>query len=159
MPTLPPETPRIFLDSSVLVAGAASFTGASRAILILAELGLLKLVVCPYILKETERNLAKKLSEALPYYRRLCNSLDWEVVSDPAPAEVRRWAGIIETKDAPVLAAAVEAKPARLVTLNTKDFTSEVARQTRLEICTPGNLVREIRALLEKKLGASPPKD
>lgn len=57
MPTLPPETPRIFLDSSVLVAGAASFTGASRAILILAELGLLKLVVCPYILKETERNL------------------------------------------------------------------------------------------------------
>lgn len=81
------------------------------------------------------------------------------MVSDPAPAEVRRWAGIIETKDAPVLAAAVEAKPARLVTLNTKDFTSEVARQTRLEICTPGNLVREIRALLEKKLGASPPKD
>ncbi len=156
MPTSPLETPRIFLDSSVLIAGVASFTGASRAILVLAELGLLKLVVCPYILKETDRNLAKKLPEALPYYRRLCNSLDWEVVSDPLPGDVRRWAGIIEAKDAPILAAAVEAKPARLVTLDTKDFTPETAEQAELAICTPGDLLREIRALLEGKF-ASPP--
>ncbi len=154
MPTPPPETPRVFLDSSVLIAGSASFTGASRAILTLAEVGLLRLVVCPYVLEETERNLVKKLPEALPYYRRLCHSLKWELIEDPAPEEARQWIDVIEAKDAPVLAAAVQARPARLVTLNTKDFTMspEVAEQTGLVICTPADLLREIRALLEAGL-------
>lgn len=51
-----PKTPRLFLDSSVIIAGLASRTGASHAILALAELGLIRLVGCPYILTEVERN-------------------------------------------------------------------------------------------------------
>jgi hypothetical protein len=56
-----PNPPSVFLDASVLIAGSASFTGASRAVLILGELRLLKLVVCPHVSQEAERNLVKKL--------------------------------------------------------------------------------------------------
>ena len=36
---------RIFADSSLLIAGCGSRTGASRAVLTMAEIGLFKLVV------------------------------------------------------------------------------------------------------------------
>jgi hypothetical protein len=41
--------PRVFADASVLVAGAGSRTGASRAVLVMAEIGL-------YWLKEWAEN-------------------------------------------------------------------------------------------------------
>ena len=36
---------RVFADSSILIAGAASRTGASRAVLTMAEIGLFQLVI------------------------------------------------------------------------------------------------------------------
>lgn len=60
-----PTAPRLFLDASVIIAALASEAGASRAILILAEVGLFRLVVCPYVLQEVERNLRKKLPTAV----------------------------------------------------------------------------------------------
>ncbi|HID61354.1 MAG TPA: PIN domain-containing protein [Anaerolineae bacterium] len=65
--SFPPEPKilRLFLDSSVIIAGLASRIGASHTILALAELGLIRPVACPYILTEVERNLAKKVPEFL----------------------------------------------------------------------------------------------
>ena len=68
LPPLDPTAPRIFLDSSVLISGIMSQRGASYALLLLAELGLIRVIVCPYIRKETERNLALKVPEILPLY-------------------------------------------------------------------------------------------
>jgi len=151
-----PEPPRIFLDANVLIAGSASYTGASRAILTLGELGLLKLIVCPHVLQESERNLIKKLPEALPYYRRLLQGLALETVDDASSAAVVMWAEIIEAKDAPVLAAAIAASPHRLVTLDPKHFLDppQVAERSGLAICTPAELLQEIRTLLESGLAA-----
>lgn len=74
-----PEPPRVFIDASALIAGVASYTGASRALLMLAELGLI-----------------------------------------------------------------------RFVTLDKTDFleSPQVAEPSGLRICTPGQLLREIRRLL-----------
>jgi predicted nucleic acid-binding protein len=55
---------------------------------------------------------------------------------------------IIEAKDAPILAAALLAKVDRLLTLNTKDFTKEVARQTAITIQTPSEFIQEIREVI-----------
>ena len=128
-----------------------SETGASRAILILAEVGLFKLVVCPHVLQEVERNLAAKLPQALPLFRRMLERLSVEVVPDPPREEVSRWAQVIVPKDAPVLAAAVLAAPHRLVTLDVKDFLTspEVTRRSGLVICTPGEVIQDVRTLLE----------
>ncbi len=151
-----PEPPRIFPDASVLIAGAASYTGASRALLTLAELGLITLVTCPYIQDETRRNLALKLPDALPYFDNLQDSIPWETVEDPTSDEVKPWLHVIKAKDAPVLAAAVNAGPDRFVTLDRTDFLEvpEVAERSKLSICSPGQLIREIRQLLAAGLSS-----
>jgi predicted nucleic acid-binding protein len=46
---------RIFADSSVLIAGCGSRTGASHAVLTMAEIGLFKLVVSEQVLEECDR--------------------------------------------------------------------------------------------------------
>lgn len=145
-----PEPPRIFPDASALIAGAASYTGASRALLTLAELGLITLITCPYVQDETRRNLALKLPDALPYFDNLQDSIPWETVGDPTPDEVKPWLEVIKAKDAPVLAAAVNAAPDRFVTLDKTDFLEvpEVAERSELNVCSPGQLIREIRQLL-----------
>ncbi|MFM8923424.1 MAG: hypothetical protein ACKOFS_05570 [Microcystis panniformis] len=51
---------RIFAASSILIAGAASKTGASRAVLTMAEIGLFKILISEQVLEECQRNLYKK---------------------------------------------------------------------------------------------------
>lgn len=147
-----PKVPRLFLDSSVIIAGLASRTGASHAILALAELGLVRLVGCPYILMEVERNLAEKVPEFLPAYRRLMVNLNWQMVEDPAAEDVSPWLDLVPAKDAPVLAAAVAAAPHRFITLDIGHFINppEVAERSGLSICTPGDFLQEVRAILAR---------
>jgi len=139
---------RIFADANVLIAGADSRTGASNAVLLMAEIGLFRLVVSRLVLDEAERNLRKKLPRALPNFARQMAQIELEIVPPPAVEEVQRWTGIIEAKDAPILAAAVSAQVDRLLTLNSKDFTPEVAAQSGLQIVSPGEFVQEIRELV-----------
>lgn len=84
--------------------------------LVLAELGFVRLLTIPYVFAEVERNLEKKLQQAIPRYEKLRASIQWEIFDNPDLQEVNRWAGIVPAKDAPVLAAAVKAKPVRLIT-------------------------------------------
>jgi predicted nucleic acid-binding protein len=147
---LDPTAPRIFLDTSVIIAGVGSRVGASHAILALAELGLLVPVACPYVLDEAERNIQRKTPEALPRYRDVQANITWELHPDPSPEQVRPWLDVIVAKDAPVLAAAVIAKPNWLVTLDTRDFVEpmQVAARSGLHIGTPGSLLKVIRRIL-----------
>lgn len=141
---------RVFADTSILIAGAGSRTGASRAVLTMAEIGLFKLVVSQQVLDECDRNLRRKLPAALPIFTQLLAAIEPEILPDPPPEESARWTAIIEAKDAPILAAAVLASTDRLLSLNTKDFTAEVAAQSGLIIQTPADFVREIRAIVER---------
>jgi predicted nucleic acid-binding protein len=143
---------KVFADSSVLIAGAGSRSGASRAVLTMAEIGLFKLVVSRQVLDECERNLRKKLPAALPLFAELLTVITLEITADPPAEEVSRWESLIEAKDAPILAAAVLASPDRLLTLNPKDFTPAVSAQSGLLIQSPGEFVQEIRAIIETGL-------
>lgn len=139
---------RIFADANVLIAGADSRSGASRAVLMLAETGLFRLVVCPQVLDEAERNLRRKLPQALPIFSEMMAVLNLEIVPDPSPAAFARWLPIIEAKDALILAAAVQSNADRFLTLNTKDFTPQVAAQTGLHIQTPAQFIETLRDLI-----------
>lgn len=145
-----PNMPRVFLDASVIVSRAASRTGASHALLVLAEIGLLRAVACPYVLEEAERNIQNKLPRGMERFHQLKTSIHWEIVGDAEDDAVAVWLNVIRAKDAPVLAAAVQAAPHRLVTLDSRDFlrSSEVSQRTALKITTPGELMQEIRLLL-----------
>ena len=143
---------RILVDANVLIAGAASPTGASNAVMRMAEIGLFTLVVSRQVLDEVERNLRKKLPQALPTFAALLATMRLEVVADPSPGETERWEHLIETKDAPILTAAVNAAVDRFLTLNPKDFTPNVADQSGLLIQAPGEFVSQLRALIDAGL-------
>jgi predicted nucleic acid-binding protein len=143
---------RVFADSSVLIAGVGSRSGASRAVLIMAEIGLFKLILCRQVLDECERNLRKKLPNALPVFTELLANIRPEILPDPPLEESARWESIIAAKDAPILAAAVLAAPDRLLTLDMKDFTPDVAAQSGLTIQTPSDFVQEIRGFVKEGL-------
>ncbi len=146
---------KVFVDANVLIAGADSRSGASHAVLVLAEIGLFQLATCRQVLDEAERNLRKKLPRALPNFALQMSLLPLHIVPVPSPDEVRRWAVIIEPKDAPILAAAVSARPDRLLTLNIRDFTPQVAAATGLIIQTPGEFIQEIRSMISAGLPPS----
>lgn len=143
---------RIFADANVLIADADSRSGASGAVLLLAEVGLFRLVVSRQVLDEAERNLRKKLPRALPTFAELLATVQIEIVSDPEPSAWQRWKGLIEAKDAPILEAAVAADVDRLLTLNTRDFTPKVAARSGLAIQTPAQFISELRDLVSDSL-------
>ncbi len=143
---------RVFVDANILIAGADSRSGASNAVLKMAELGLFQLVVCKQVLDEAERNLRKKLPRALPNFAALMARLRLEILPDPTPEQVKPWHEIIPTDDAPILCVAVACGVDRFITLNTKDFTPAVAEQSGLTILTPAQFVEEIRLLVTEKL-------
>jgi predicted nucleic acid-binding protein len=144
---------RVFVDANVLIAGTDSQSGASNAVLKLAEVGLFQLVVCTQVLAEVERNLRKKLPRALPNFAAQMARLRLEILPDPTPEQVKPWQDSIEAKDAPILCAAVASHADRFITLNTKDFTPSVAEQSGLTIQTPAEFIEEIRQLVTGELG------
>lgn len=143
---------RVFADANVLIAGAAARTGASGAVLLLAEVGLFRLVVSRQVLDEAERNLRNKLPQGLPVFAELLATVGLEIVPDPEPSAWRRWQGIIELKDAPILEAAISADVDRLLSLNTKDFTPAVSSESGLIIQTPAEFVTDLRDLVTQHL-------
>jgi len=140
----------VFVDSSVVIAGAGSKSGASRAVLVMAEIGLFKLILSQQVLDECERNLRLKLPRALPFLVELLANVDPEIVPDPPAEQVAYWETMIAPKDAPILAAAHLARVDRFLTLDRHDFTSDVATESDIDIMTPGEFVEEIRALINQ---------
>jgi len=143
---------KVFLDANVLVAGSASRTGASRAVLALGEIGLIHLYATRQVLDETERNIRQKLPQALPIYTELLIYLQLKVLDDPALTSFKRWISLIEEKDAPILEAAVQLPADYLLTLNTKDFTPKVAGATGLNIQAPATFIQNVRDILNQNL-------
>ncbi len=143
--------PRLFLDTSALLAGLASTTGASNRILALAEARLVILVVSEQVLVEAERNLKEKLPKALPEYRRFVDACPLERIPDPSAADLTIAKGIIHAKDASILAAAKNAQVDYLATLNRKHFLDnpEVARKSGLRIGAPDDFLAWFREQLE----------
>ncbi|HUF39062.1 MAG TPA: PIN domain-containing protein [Anaerolineales bacterium] len=139
---------RVFVDANVLIAGAHSRSGASRAVLMLAEVGLFRLVVSRQVLDEVERNIRAKLPGAMVVFVEILALLELEIVDDPTRAEWEPLLEVIEEKDAPILAAAVSAKVDRFITLNTKDFSTDAAARSGLTIQTPSIFIEEIRRIV-----------
>lgn len=142
--------PRVFIDANILIAGADSRSGASRAVLVLGEIGLIQLVVSRQVLIEAERNIRNKLPRALPNFVEQLTYLRLEVLPDPNETNSTQWESIIEAKDAPILAAAVNAQIERFVTLNTKDFTPAVATATGITIQTPAEFIQDMRTIAQR---------
>lgn len=134
---------KVFIDTSVLIAGVASVTGASSSVLDLGEAGLLKLVISRQVLIEADRNLTAKLPRMADRFRRYLQRLAPVLGEDPSPAEIESAASMVHPKDASILAAAQKAQADYLITLDKKHFLSgKINHPGRLRIVSPGEFLR-----------------
>lgn len=145
----PARLPRVFVDADVVVAGAASATGASHLVLQLGEIGLLEVVASAQVREEAEGALVRKLPAALPAFRSLAEvAVEW--LPDPAAEALQEHAGDADPKDLPILVAAIHAGADVLLTFNTRHYHRRTP-PPRIE--RPGVFLQRLRALLEELAG------
>jgi predicted nucleic acid-binding protein len=137
---------KVFLDTSALIAGILSPTGAAHEVLRLCEAGVVQAVVSRQVLVEADRNLSHKLPTVLPEYRLFLKLLSPVVVEDPSVDVVDRAGDVIHHNDAPILAAAIESDVDFLISWNTRHFqTKSVRSYVRFPILTPGEFLEAFR--------------
>lgn len=140
--------PDLFFDSSALFAGVVSSKGAARALLLLAEGELVTLTVSEQVVTETEHAIARKVLDALPYYREALRSTGLRIVPDPSADQVEAHQGIIKHQtDVPIIVAAMKADVDYLTTFNRRHFIDdpEVAEKSGLRIGAPGEVLAWVR--------------
>lgn len=135
----------VCLDADVVIAGLFSTTGASHAVLVLAEIGLLRTVVPEAVATEVRRNLKEKLPEALPAFETLLKSA-FITVYRPGAAALRGAKPLSHAKDVPVMAAALGSRSTLLVTHNTRHFKST----EKIRVVRPRELIEEARAWMAR---------
>jgi predicted nucleic acid-binding protein len=139
----------VFFDSDVMIAGSASASGASFALLHLAELGLIKGYVSSQVLEECRRNLAEKLPDAVVPFEKIVERCVTVWTASPDEYLLSLASNQAEKKDVSILASALETKARFLVTFNVKHYwTNSTAK---IEILTPGELLSRIRLALNKQ--------
>jgi hypothetical protein len=144
---------RIFADSGVLIEGLFAPWSESRAPLILTRGPKFRLLLAAVVRAEVERNLRQFLSAsrhgasvASAAYAKLLRNLRPEVVPPPAIEDVAAHRHLIRhAADVPVLLSAMVSAPDFLVTMNTRHFTSEVAKRTGLRMVTPRQFLTHLR--------------
>lgn len=138
---------KVFLDSNVLLSGIFSDKGAPRIILDLLTIGLpmLEGATGQYNLMEVERNLKKKMPQALPVYQTYLPKLRLEIVALPSKETIMSMAGAIAEKDIPVLASALACRAQYLITGDKKDFVRlKDINEYGLEIVGPSEFVEAV---------------
>ncbi len=138
----------IFLDSSALIAGVISETGAAHALLQLGESEDILLTVSEMVIVESERSIAKKSPRSLNDLRTLIKTARLRIVADPSKKEVDSKLYLIEdATDVPILLAAMKAKVDYLASHNRKHFLDDpkVAEKSGLKVGTPGDALAWVR--------------
>jgi predicted nucleic acid-binding protein len=143
----------LFLDSNILLEGMRSRWGLSKAVLSLCAARIHQFVLAQHVITEVEGALIEVLQgestdEAEPLlddYFTFIKKARPIIVPLATAQEITAASRIIHhLNDAPVLAAAISARPDWLLSNNTEHFTSTVARRTGLRIATPYEFFRAI---------------
>jgi predicted nucleic acid-binding protein len=135
--------PAVFIDSDVLIAGAASPVehGASMVILRLAEITLIEANASEQVITEATRNLEAKFPGALPAFHHLVSRC-LTIVQDPTPSHLEDYEGLADSKDLPILIAALNAGCSWLVTFNQRHYQPGHAD---VMVVNPGEFILRVR--------------
>ncbi len=137
---------RIFLDANVLFSAAYRAEGVAHALFTLANTGTCTLVCSAHAIEEARRNLTARYPQCVRELANQCEAL--EVCPEPRPETVGlATAEDLPPKDAPILAAAIEAHCHVLVTGDRRDFGHLLGRRVH------GTLVMLPAELLALLLG------
>src|SRR5690554_103065 len=106
---------RDFIDASVLFAAAYSSTSSARDLIHLGLDEKLTLVLSPHVTEEVRRNLISKYPERLSGFELILENAGFEEIAKPSREEVLAAAAYTALKDAPIVAAAINARCTHLV--------------------------------------------
>jgi len=135
---------RLFLDANVLFTAAHKPGGRSAAIFHLARAGACRLVTSPHAFEEARRNLRIKYPSATDALERLVALAS---LGPEAPSKDVAWAleQGLPLKDAPILAAAAQARCDVLVTGDRTDFGPLYGRRLRgVEVLSPADALARL---------------
>lgn len=122
--------PRLLLDANVLFSACISPQGRAAALVALAHHNLCELLASPHVVQEARRNLESRYPERAAHLEEV---LEIVAMVPEAPAALATWAleqGLPD-QDAPVLAAAVQARVDALVTGDRTHFGALFGRTLR----------------------------
>jgi len=142
----------IFLDSSSLIAGVLSSTGAAHTLLMLGEDETIFLTVSEWVVRESEEALHRKSPKSIKALRSSLLISKIQIVVDPSAEEIRANLYLVEDRDdVPVLFATVKAGVDYLATHDHKHFLDDpkVAERAGIKIGTPGDVLAWLRDMLE----------
>ena len=137
----------------MLTAGIVSRWGLDRAVLSLCAARICRLILADDVREEVEKNLllhaagleAAEAEKLLDDYIALIELARPETVPYPAKADVLASRRLIaHFSDVPVLLSALQARPDWLLTHNSKHFTAQVAKRTKLRIGSPADFFRAL---------------
>lgn len=138
----------IFLDSSALISGVISETGAAHALLQLGETEDILLTISELVFNETTRSVARKSPDNLEDVQKEIKKAKIKIVKDPSYEEIQANLYLIEdSDDVPILLAAVKAKVDYLATHDKKHFLNDpkVEERAGIKIGTPRDVLNWIR--------------
>jgi predicted nucleic acid-binding protein len=132
---------RVFLDANVLFSAAYGDGGSVRVLFDLPSVAACSLVSSAQAIEEARRNIAAKRSDRLADLDEMVNSL--EVAPAPRPGMVEWAAGLgLPSNDAPILAAAVDARCHILATGDRRDFGRFMGKRVRgIIVMLPANAI------------------
>ncbi len=134
---------KVFLDSSVIIAGINSATGASQIILKLAKDEKIMASVSEIVLQEVMRNLKKKMPKnvSIQFLEYLSQSNFRKVIFEQE-SEILKYHGTTEAKDVHIIAATFKSKANYLVTLDKKHLLKLERKNFPFKIVTPGEFLK-----------------
>lgn len=138
---------RIFLDTSVLFSAVLSPTGGARKLFLLAETGLLQLIVGPTVLREADEVVRRKAPASLPMLAQLLEAGRVETCLAPSPKQIESARSLVAyAPDARVLAEATRAEVDWFVTHDKEHFIkAKKGINLSFEIGTPGDLLQRFK--------------
>ncbi|MBN1667986.1 MAG: hypothetical protein JW862_12900 [Anaerolineales bacterium] len=138
------RNPDIFLNTSVIIAAVLSQTGGARKLFLLAEAGLINLVVGLHVLRECEAVVRRKVPASLPALAYLLELGRVEVANRSVTDFIALALGMVNCEpDAIILAEALSVVPDWFVT-HDKAHYLKANPDTRcsFRIGTPGDLIQ-----------------
>lgn len=142
--------PRIFLDSSAMIAGVWSASAGSRELLRLGASGAIELIVSSQVLSEVEAVLRRKAPDLVSEMALLLERSHAQLVSSPDARTIARCAELARhAGDGRILADACSAEVGFFVTLDRQHLLGNrmVAEQMQFPIGTPGDCIAWLRDL------------
>jgi predicted nucleic acid-binding protein len=134
---------KVFLDSSVIIAGLSSRSGGSYEVLALAELGIITPYVSEQVVNEVLRNVQKKLPGSVDLFYMLFKRLAFILV-DPAADDLILAKTLINEKDAPIIAAAMTSKVDWLLSLDSHFLNKDWEEKVGFSTGTPGDFLQKL---------------